>query len=328
MFTNHLTSKLLFAVVLMFSTMVSGAIAQDTGVLILAHGGSEQWNKAVVEAAQPLEKDHAVEIAFGMANAVTMHNSIEKLEKKGVNKIVTVPLFISSHSPIIRQTEYLLGLRDTLADDPMPLMHHKDEYLAMVGKEKADSSQLVHGMLIPENLQPLEIDAEVTMTPALDDHNLVAQILHDRISKLSDKPSNETVVMAGHGPNRGKDNIKWVKNMESLARKVQDIQKQQGKGFKQIFALTVRDDANEQVHEQAKQQFRNVVRQSGQFGDVIVVPLFLSSGGREHAVANRLEGLDFEWSGETLLPHPLISDFLVSSVNQALKSNSAGDTAK
>ncbi|WP_171032908.1 sirohydrochlorin chelatase [Fodinibius saliphilus] len=310
------------------STIVSSVTAQDTGVLILAHGGSDQWNDAVVEAAQPLKKDYSVEVAFGMANAVTMHNSIEELEKKGINKIITIPLFISSHSPIIRQTEYLLGLRDTLADDPMPLMHHKDEYLAMVGKENTDSSQLVHGMLIPENLQPLEIDAKVTMTPALDDHDLVAQILHDRIIKLSEEPSNETVVIAGHGPNRGKDNIKWVENMESLTRKVQDFQKNKGEGFKQIFALTVRDDANEQIHEQAKQQFRNVVRQTGHFGDVIVVPLFLSSGGREHAVAKRLEGLEFKWSGEALLPHPLVSDFLVTSVTQAIKNNDTGETAK
>lgn len=299
--------------------LTGNAQAHQPGVLIMAHGGSEEWNQHVKDAADPLEEKYPVEFAWGMANYVTLQNSIAKLEQQGVSQIIAVPLFISSHSPIIRQNEYLFGLRDTLADGAMPLMHHTEEYVEMTGAE-VDSSDYMHGMLMPPNLQQLDINAKVTMTHALDDHDVVARILHDRILALSENPAKETVILAAHGPSRESDNIKWIENMESLSRKVQSFQKDQGEGFKQIFALTVRDDADERIFNQAKQQLRALVRQSGQFGDVIVVPLFLSSGGREQAVAKRLQGLNFKWSGQTLLPDEKISDFLLNSVEKALLS--------
>ena len=316
-------SKLFKPLISLFSLLLVLCItqlqvnAQNTGVLIMAHGGSEEWNQNVIQAAEPLEDNYPVEFAWGMANYVTLQKGIQKLEQKGVSEIIAVPLFISSHSPIIRQTEYLFGMRDSLADRAMPLMHHTEEYVEMTGA-KVDSSDYMHGMLMPPNLQQLDISTNITMTSALDDHQVVAQILQDRINTLSVQPSNETVVIAAHGPNRGSDNKKWIDNMESLSQKIQAIQQQNGSGFKQIFALTVRDDAPDATASQAKQQFRAIVRQASQFGDVIVVPLFLSSGGREDAVAKRLSGLDFKWSGETLLPDPKITDFLTNSVQQAL----------
>lgn len=312
--------KKISLIALTFIFAFLSAQAQDTGVLIMAHGGSEEWNRQVKEAAKPLEDRYNVEFAWGMANAVTLQKAITRLEKEGASKIVAIPLFISSYSPIIRQTEYLFGMRDSLADRPMPLMHHTEEYVEMTGAE-VDSSDYMHGMLMPPNLQPLNINAEITMTKPLDDHEVVAQILLQRIGKLSQNPANETVLLAAHGPNSQSDNEKWVATMESLIGKIRELQESRNEpAFKQIFGVTVRDDASEAVFNQAKAQLRMLVRQSGMTGEVIVVPLFLSSGGREQAVAERLEGLDFRWSGETLLPHPLLTDFLESSIKDALNT--------
>ncbi len=312
---NPLTGSLILVMLLFL--VQSPVNAQDTGVLIMAHGGSEEWNQHVKDAADPLEGKYPVEFAWGMANYVTLQNGINRLEEQGVSEIIAVPLFISSYSPIIRQNEYLFGKRDSLADRAMPLMHHTEEYVEMTGAE-VDSSDYFRGMLMPPNLQPLDIEADITITHALDDHDVVAQILHDRIAALSDEPSNETVILAAHGPSRESDNKMWIENMESLSQKIQRMQEEQGQGFKQIFALTVRDDAEERIFDQAKEHMRAMVRQANQFGEVIVVPLFLSSGGREQAVAERLEGLNFKWSGQTLLPDDKISEFLVNSVEQAL----------
>lgn len=106
---------------------ISTVYGQEKGVIILAHGAGEQWNSAVIEAAEPLKQKYRVEVAFGMANYVSIYNAVKTLEAKGVSKIVAIPLFISSYSSIIRQTEYLLGERDSLAD-PMGMMHHVKEY--------------------------------------------------------------------------------------------------------------------------------------------------------------------------------------------------------
>ncbi len=105
--------------------------------------------------------------------------------------------------------------------------------------------------------------------------------------------------------------------MESLAAQIQHKQKEETP-FRNILALTVRDDAPQAIHEQAKQHLRAVVRQGNISGEVIVIPFFLSPGGREKSVAQRLEGLDFKWSGETLLPDSRLTDFLVESLKQAL----------
>lgn len=303
-------------VIFMFGTI--SLQAQDKGILVLAHGGSKEWNQAVTESAEPLKEKYQVEFAFGMANYVTMHHGIKALEEKGVSEIAVVQLFISSYSPIIRQNRYLLGKRDKLPERMMPLMHHIDEYKKMMNIEEDTTDQSSgHRFYMPENLQPIPTDADIALAPALDDHRVVAQILQKRIQALSTDPVNETVLVVAHGPNAEDDNKKWIDTMESLTQKIRSVQQNEGTPYKQIFALTVRDDASDAVFNQAKAHLRTLVRQAGQNGDVIVVPLFLSSGGREQAVAKRLEGLDFKWSGQTLLPDPLITDFLRESAEQA-----------
>ncbi len=290
--------------------------AQKTGVMVMAHGGGAQWNNLVEDAVKPLAKKYPVSIAWGMADPKTLQESISQLESEGVTRIVAVPLFISRHSMVIRQTEFLLGLRDELADPSMPSMDHSDGSMMSGTMNHAQHSG---HMMEKAELKPLKKKASIILTHALDDNQVVAGILYDRIAELSTNPSNETIILVAHGPNGEKDNRGWIINLESLSKKIQAIQKSNGQIYKQIFAVTVRDDADKEIFEQAKEQFRALVRQSGNFGTVIVVPVFLSSGGREHAVAERLEGLKYKWNGKALLPDARLSGFLESSVTDALK---------
>lgn len=306
---------------LLFSFGAFSLHAQKVGVMIMAHGGSAEWNDLVKEAAKPLEKQYAVAFAWGMADPATLQQAVTQLENDGVTKIVAVPLFISSYSPIIRQTEYLLGKRDSLADDPMPPMDHSGGHMSMPGMSAGAEDHSMHHMhsMSKADLHQLKVKADVVLTHALDDHDVVASILLDRIHELSKTPEKETVVLVGHGPNDEGDNQKWIETMESLVQKIQNLQqKEGGKAYKQIFSTTVRDDASKAIFNQAKAQLRAIVRQSGNNGDVLVVPLFLSSGGREQAVAERLEGLKFKWTGHTLLPDAALSRFLQASVQDAL----------
>jgi sirohydrochlorin ferrochelatase len=290
----------------------------NTGILIMAHGGGTTWNNMVKQAAKPLSETYPVEYAWGMANYVSLQKAVQRLEAIGVERIIVIPLFISKHSPILRQAEFLLGVRDELADQPMPVMHYTDEFAEQAGVE-LNESNFMHNMIFPPTLNQIEINTPVQFTDALDDHSSVADILRRRILSLSEDPENETVVLAAHGPNGEEDNIGWVKSMESLSRQVQQKQKEEGLSlFRNILSLTVRDDAPEDIHEQAKQHLRAVVRQGNISGQVIVIPVFLSQGGREKSVAQRLEGLDFKWSGETLLPDDNLTSFLINSVEQAI----------
>ncbi|MCF6288709.1 MAG: hypothetical protein L3J53_05660 [Proteobacteria bacterium] len=297
--------KLKILAFILTSVMINFSYAEKTeeiGVLILAHGGKHSsWDEAVKNATDTLKQNYAVEVAFGMANPIKIQAGIDKLENKGVTKIVVVPLFISSYSPIIRQNEYLLGLRDTLADPPM-MMHHGSENHA-------------HKKM---KLEPLNFKSKIVLTKPLDDHSLVAEIIFDRILELSVNPENETILIVAHGPNNEQDNKNWVKEIDNLADQIRISQSKKKGKFKQIFGLTVRDDADSAIYQQAKEQLRTLVYQSGKDGEVIVIPLLLSQGGVEDRYVERLEGLNYKWSGKTLLPHPNITKFIQISVKNAL----------
>lgn len=302
------------------------------GVMVLAHGGSPEWNQLVIDATEPIAAQYPTEIAFGMALPRTMQEAIDKLEGQGVEKIVVIPLFISSHSFIIRQSEYLLGKREVLADPPL-VMDHSGGGSHDAGNSHGNGDHALHGNTHgqhtghsghdsqgePSSLARLRLKADVVFTRPLDDHPLVASIIHDRIAELSKKPSDELIILVGHGPNPEEDNKNWVRDMESVADQVRALQKKSGKVSKMILAVTVRDDADKAIYNQAKENLRNLVIQGGKQGDVIVIPLFLSSGGAERNVVTRLEGLQYKWNGKTLLPDPKISEFMSKSIETALK---------
>ncbi|MCR9132392.1 MAG: CbiX/SirB N-terminal domain-containing protein [bacterium] len=278
----------------------------NVGVLVLAHGSMDKtWNNAIEDAVEPIRENHTVEIAWGMANALNMQPALTKLDEKGVDHIVVVQLFVSSFSPIIRQNEYLLGLREQLADAPMPMMVHDMENHRMT-------------MKMPENLQPLDVKADIVLTDPLDDHELVAEILHQRIKDLSTQSDEETILLVAHGPNQEADNEQWVAKLESLGKKIQAKQSAEGKTYANMISLTVRDDAPEDIHEKARLEFRAHVQEADDNGTAIVIPVLLASGGVEQKYVQRLEGLNYKWSGETLLPHENIEKFIQLRVREGL----------
>lgn len=304
-------SMLLIA--LMFLTNLSPLAGQKTtkekvGVLILSHGSRDQeWNQSVRAAAVSALEGYTVEFAYGMANPHTMQPAIKKLEAQNVDRIVAVQLFISSYSPIIRQNEYLLGVRKKLADKPM--MIHMNGGGGMLMKK-------------PDTLAQLNINVPVHLTPPLDDHKLVAEILMDRIEALSDEPAEESILIAAHGPVSDEDNKNWIATIESLAAQIQEMQVAKGrKAFKEIIPVSLRDDASKEVYNEAKMNFRSQVERADKEGEAIVIPLLLSRGGVESRYLTRLEGLNYTWAGETLLPHDNIGIFIRESVENALKNN-------
>lgn len=307
---------------LLFTNYSSAQEAERIGVLVLAHGGSPTWQDAVHEAIQPLQGKYPVEVVFGMADPVTIQHGFDALCEKSVTSVVVVPLFISTHSPIIRQTEFLLGIRKELADEPMMDHNHGDTTSASDDHQHSQVSECHSNSMKVESLKlkPLDIKQNVVMMKALDDHPLVAEILYDRVMELSRHSENEIIVLVAHGPNDEFDNRRWIQTMENLSDQMRTLFTQkEGKKFKNIFCLTVRDDADTSIYEQAKEHLRSVVRQAGKDGKVLVIPLFLSHGGVEGKIASRLEGLMYEWSGKTLLPHSNITKFIELSISDALK---------
>ena len=86
------------------------AEAGSVGLLVMAHGGDPEWNRAVEAAVGPLRNSCLTEVVFGMASPVSLQAGVSRLEARGVRRVGVVGLFVSSQS-FRHQTEYVLGLR-------------------------------------------------------------------------------------------------------------------------------------------------------------------------------------------------------------------------
>jgi sirohydrochlorin ferrochelatase len=278
------------------AVLASAASFADTGILLLSHGGSAEWNGRVLELARSIDKTKPVEVAFGMATRANIQAAVDRLAGRGVAEIVAVPLFVSSWSSVVTSTEYLLGLRD---EAPPALavfakMNHPDP-VASPTASHAGHDGGGPGL----GATPVVSKVPITrMTPALNGHPLVAEILTTRARSISRNPSEEAVVIVAHGPTSDDENSRWLQDMGALAGAMARTEK-----FASIDYLTVRDDAPKPIRDAATAQLRALVStRSGEGRRVLIVPLLLSFGGIERGIKTRLEGLPYTMADAALMP--------------------------
>ncbi len=99
------------ALLVLAVTLAPRVATAETGILLMAHGGSAEWNARVTELAAKVDKTMPTEVAFGMATRANLQAAVDKLVARRVSDIVAVPLFVSSWSSVITSTEFLLGQR-------------------------------------------------------------------------------------------------------------------------------------------------------------------------------------------------------------------------
>lgn len=276
-----------------------------TGILLLAHGGRDNWNDEVTKLAAEVRQRAPIEVAFGMAARRNIQTAADRLAKSRVREIVAVPLFVSSHSSVITATEYLLGVRATAPPElaafaRMDHGHGGHEHGPAGGK--------------PEDAaRPIECSVPIRMAPALGRHPMVADILTDRALAISKKPGDEVVVLVAHGPVSDDDNQKWLSDMAAIVANMRPRVQ-----FSRIDYLTVRDDAPEPVRSRATAELRGVVSRALAEGKrVLVVPLLISFGGIETGIRKRLEGLEYAMSPHGLLPDVRLGQWILLSAVDA-----------
>src|SRR5690606_23750206 len=79
--------------------------ADRPGLLLMAHGGSPEWNASVEEAVAPLRSRYPVAVAFGMADPRSLDAALDSLSAQGVSQVAVVRLFMDGRS-FLHQTEY------------------------------------------------------------------------------------------------------------------------------------------------------------------------------------------------------------------------------
>ncbi|ACV63463.1 S-layer domain protein [Desulfofarcimen acetoxidans DSM 771] len=272
-----------------------GAAEENIGVLVVAHGSDEaSWNATVQQAVAEIALPYPVELGFLEFTEPDIHAAVEALEARGVDKIIAVPLFISSYSNHIEEIKYVLGLRPDLPEAEEPAGGHPGG-----GGDGIEE----------EDLTPVDTGAEIVLTPALDDHVMVAGILADRLKTISQNPSEEIAVLVGHGPDTGEGRQKWQETFESLAGRLKALLnlKDAGYGFALMGEPSVRDSVYKAVYQ----------------GDVLVVPVMLSEGYFTDTVIPHtlLTDLDYRYpdaGNRALMPHSNIARFIELRVNDVV----------
>ncbi len=276
---------------LILLAVIVRAASAPYGILLLAHGGDASWNKEIETLRARVNARVPVESALGMADPAALQAAIDRLEKRGVKKIVAVPLFAQSRSEVLDQTRYALGL----AEKPSAVL--REAYARMAAAHRGHAVGAgAHTHTF--SLARVKARAVIVVTAALDDHPLVATILLERARALSRNPASETVVLVAHGPTDDAALPSWEASLRSVAASVKA-----GGKFKAVATAMLRDDAPAPTRAAAVAQLRRLVSAASEDGRVLVVPLLIARGGIEGKIVGDLAGLDYVWDGRTLMPH-------------------------
>lgn len=266
----------------------------DFGVLVMAHGGGEEWDAAVAASLKQLEARYPMAVAFGMADAGSMERAVRELETAGVERVGVVRLFVSGESWYER-TEQILGLREGAPS--------RADAMAMMAGKPAPR--------MPMGFWQIDTDLEFHLSEeGLADAEEMDQVLLTRIRALSRNPAEESVLVLAHGPGDDAENARWIQLISERTELARDRL-----GMADIRVFTLREDWQDK-REVAEQQIREFVQQAASRGHTtLVVPYRVMGFGPYHEV---LSGLDYRADETGLVPHDNVGLWLVNQA-QALE---------
>lgn len=249
------------------------------GVLVMAHGGSDDWNHTVLGAVAPLAAELPTAVAFGMADPGTLAPALDSLASLGVDRVAVVRLFVSGQSFLARTRE-ALGMS---AEPEGARPRAAEEATA-----RRPVAPIAHRMAIATHEDGLAESAEAR------------RILSQRALSLSHDPARESVLLLAHGMGSDAEDRELH---EALARLASELGHRR---FAAVRVETLREDWPDERSE-AEARIRSFVAAEGGAGRrVLVIPVRLSGFG---PYAEVLSGLDYV-AGEGLLPHREISTWI------------------
>lgn len=92
---------------------------ENIGILIIGHGSSLPEGNSVIYKLYEMYKemsDYPVEVGFMNIEKPTIPTTLNKLAKKGVTRIIAVPLFLAHGLHTKQDIPYMLGLCDGRKD--------------------------------------------------------------------------------------------------------------------------------------------------------------------------------------------------------------------
>ena len=254
--------------------------AENLGLLVMAHGGGDEWNEHVSAAVSGLGERIPLAVAFGMANPHTLQAALDDLEAREANTIAVVRLFLSGDS-FLHQTEFLFGLRP---DPPAR---------AMMG----------HRMVPGSDLPPLETNARVLLDMAgMAGSEQVNRIVLARADAGSPDPATTGVLLLAHGMGAEEENQRLLDAMEGSLAELRSA------GYGEVRIATLREDWAAARTEAEREIQASVSRMGERWDRVVVIPYRVYGFG---PYAEVLDGLDYVRT-DGLLPHRLVGEWIAT----------------
>ncbi|SHF12255.1 Sirohydrochlorin ferrochelatase [Seinonella peptonophila] len=239
------------------------------GVLVIAHGSRDpDWIRLVDDAVNQAKIECPVVVSFlEIVTGRLIPDGLRELEEMGVNEIFALPLFVSSGSTHIAEIAHLLGESPHLPIevDEEPYPHH----------------------------------AKIHYLEPMDDHPLIAEILIERAERLSQHPSEEVLMLIGHGSEYAGYRERWHSVVQGLGHRICEKLP-----FSEVISGFMHPDT---LASKAKEY-------AGR--RIIGLPLFLSEGYfTRHVIPQKLSDSSVIYDGKTYLPHRNVSLWLEAVAN-------------
>ncbi|MGQ8874116.1 sirohydrochlorin chelatase [Paenibacillus sp. TSA_86.1] len=175
---------------------------------------------------------------------------------------------------------------------------HVDEIEYAIGAKDAPERET--------DLEPFEVKARVHFGYPMDHDPDIAVMVWDKVRSLSQQPEQETILLVGHGSIHDGFLQRWEAGISSLAQHVHEVSAVAHTDYALLNPESVYDKVKYWSEERGSR--------------VIVAPLFLSAGYfTQHVIPRRLKDLEYAYSGETLLPHPLLGQWLERQIHVLLE---------
>jgi len=243
-------------------------LSGDRGLLILAHGFRDRGDRDFKEQVEPMSDVFPTAFAFGMAMMMSDHIqlALDDLEAAGAEQIIVIPAVSTPHNSLMRQWEYIFGLRD------------EAEYAT-----------------IPR----VQTEAEILIVAPPGDDPLVAEILLDFAYEISTDPKNEIVIIVAHGPSFADDNVKELEMLANLAEVIME-----DGDFANVVGMTLQDDAPRDIRAANVRRIRAVVEDAKAEGkEVLVVTNLMGTRTIQAQLRRDLDGLDFSFNANGITQH-------------------------
>ncbi len=151
------------------------------------------------------------------------------------------------------------------------------------------------------DLEPFRIAARMHVGRPMGDDPDVARMVWDKVSPASVDPEHEVILLVGHGSIHDGFRQRWESGAAALAKRVGETS-----GLVCDYALLNPDNVRVKAQDWLEKGRR-----------VLIAPLFLSTGYfLQTVIPRKLEGLTYGYTGEALLPHPLLPVWIERQVEE------------